>query len=201
MLLLRISGVCLIALIISACAPSSPPSRFYLLEPGQFDKHAKMPTRSPVTIIIESVKLAEYLNRPQIVTAVAENQYHFSETNRWAEALEDNIQRIVQLNLHQLLPFPVATTSTGLGDNVAIYYLNLKITDSYMNREGQVKVNVFWRLYSQNGSGEVAQSFQCKRQAASNDYPGMVFAMNQCVNELTTQLADEIKVFKTQRSD
>jgi len=72
----------------------------------------KKPGVLPAVIIgIGPVKVPEYLNRPQIVTADGTNLLSFAEFDRWGEPLEFALPRIISDNLSVLLPAATIVTS------------------------------------------------------------------------------------------
>jgi uncharacterized lipoprotein YmbA len=52
---------------------------------------------------IGPVEIPEYLNQPEIVTRVTQNELRLDEFAQWAEPLEDNISRALAENLSSLL--------------------------------------------------------------------------------------------------
>jgi hypothetical protein len=50
------------------------------------------------------ITIPGYLNRPQIVVRLGENEVALAETDRWAEPLRDNLARTLEENLSSLLP-------------------------------------------------------------------------------------------------
>jgi len=56
-----------------------------------------------LAIGIGPVKIPEYLNQPDIVTRIAQNELRLDEFAKWAEPLEDNISRTLAKNLLSLL--------------------------------------------------------------------------------------------------
>jgi uncharacterized lipoprotein YmbA len=52
---------------------------------------------------IGPVKIPEYLNQPEIVTRIAQNEVRLDEFAKWAEPLEDNISRALAENISSLL--------------------------------------------------------------------------------------------------
>ena len=74
-------------LLLGACA-SSPPSSFYLLTPMS----AAPAVRGSGPIVgVGPVRLADYLDRPQIVSRAAPNRLQVSEVHRWGGSLQDNL--------------------------------------------------------------------------------------------------------------
>jgi hypothetical protein len=77
----------------------TPPSRFYLLDPLAPVSGA---TGGPA-IGVGPIKVAEYLDRPQIVTRKGDHAIDLAEFDRWGEPLSESISRVVAMNLGRLL--------------------------------------------------------------------------------------------------
>lgn len=91
----------------SALEPKADPSRFFTLSPlSTFDQNRPQGRSDAlgVPIGIGPLKIPGYLDREQIVTRVSANRYQVAENDRWAEPIEDNIQRVIWQNLTGLMP-------------------------------------------------------------------------------------------------
>jgi hypothetical protein len=94
-----------LATILAGCA-SSPSSQFYHL-------HA-LPERTPptsdhsasqaITVSVGPVHIPDYLERPQMVTRVGDNELKLSEFHRWAGSLETEVTRVLTEDISGLLP-------------------------------------------------------------------------------------------------
>src|SRR5512147_2950173 len=101
----RLTGfvVGVLVLVLSGCA-STPPTRFFVLSSSpNFEKVGNREGERCFAIGIGPVKLPEYLNQPEIVTRMTQNELRLDEFAKWAEPLEDNISRALAENLSSLL--------------------------------------------------------------------------------------------------
>lgn len=90
--------VVLLAGLLGGCG-TSPTARFYTLSPDA----ALSGTAAPVHVVVNPVTVPELVDRPQIVTRIADNQVSFDEFARWAEPLKVNIARVIAADVGQLL--------------------------------------------------------------------------------------------------
>lgn len=102
--LLALFGLCVLT-VTAGCAPgSSARSRFYmpvaLVAPGDEPPQAKA---GGIRVGIGPIRLAEYLDRPQIVTRDGGVLVQLAEFERWAEPLEDSVARVVAENVSRLM--------------------------------------------------------------------------------------------------
>ena len=97
---LQIRGLACLGLVLclAACG-SSPPNQYYRLTP-----HAN-PNAAGATpsLGVGPVNIPDYLRRSGMVYGGDGNQLLISEQQRWAEPLDEGIERVVGLNLAQLL--------------------------------------------------------------------------------------------------
>jgi len=106
LLFFRLTLLTIVALLmhLAGCA-SSAPTRFYVLSPlASSTSDSQVPKdEGCIAIGIGPVELPAYLDRPQIVTRVSENELSLSEFNKWAEPLKDNLTRVLVENLSTLI--------------------------------------------------------------------------------------------------
>lgn len=183
-------------MLLSGCTGVSTPARFYLLEPIELTSEIH-DDPTIIQIALAQVKTPDYVNRPQIVTAVEKNQYQLSEINRWAEPLDKNLTRVLKQNLAMLVPAEVEVVYAESLAKQANFYLVVEILDLYMNSEAEVTLNAHWDLYQMGRKTENHQH-NCQSGAAENNYSGMVAALNQCYRQLSITIANSINSIKKQ---
>ncbi|MFA5271365.1 MAG: PqiC family protein [Candidatus Omnitrophota bacterium] len=92
--------IAIFVLILGGCVSvsNSPNARFYALH--AIDNQASSQLEAKGLVIgVGPVKIPEYLNRPQIVNVNKDRTLSFSEFNRWAEAIDFALERIINENL------------------------------------------------------------------------------------------------------
>jgi uncharacterized protein len=83
-----------------ACS-TTPPPRVFTLVPRPATQQAD---RSSPTVMVKSVELAKYLDRPQIVRYSDTYELQLSEFERWGEGMRDMVTRVLVENLAVRLP-------------------------------------------------------------------------------------------------
>ena len=102
--LIPILALLIAFIILSGCA-SSPPTKFYALQPQISERPANFAVaEKKLTIGIGPVELPKLLDRTQIVTRHADNQVHLAEFHQWSEPLDANVTRVLTQNLAALRP-------------------------------------------------------------------------------------------------
>lgn len=95
-------GVLLLVLILTSCGRSKV-AQFYVLNPVC----AKPPGAHVYThlhIGLSPIRLPAYLRRPEISMRYPPHKVQLEENNQWAEGLDQNISRVIRVNLNTLLP-------------------------------------------------------------------------------------------------
>ena len=87
-----------IVFCLAACG-SSPPSKFYRLTAGT----GSIENTQQLSLGVGPIEVPEFLNRSALVYTRGENRLLISSTELWAEPLAEGVQRIIGLNLAQLL--------------------------------------------------------------------------------------------------
>jgi uncharacterized lipoprotein YmbA len=172
---------------------TTSPSQFYMLEPIS-DLERKAPagaTKNPV-IILESVHIPHYVDRPQIVTATDKNAYQLSELNRWAEALDYNISRVLAQNLTILVPAEVGFSNTSTTAEQANSRVSVNILEFHVDPQGQAGLTAQWHITRGDGVLENRQ-VSYRAPASTSDYRIIVEALNECLNRLSRDLAVELQ--------
>ncbi|MCU7852165.1 MAG: PqiC family protein [Candidatus Thiodiazotropha sp. (ex Monitilora ramsayi)] len=96
-----------LVLSILGCTSPSQPSRFYRLD-SQLSG-AVMPER-PVTgeelplVGVGPIRLASYLDRPQLIERISSHQLNLYEFDRWAGTLQENMVQVLSNVMQQALP-------------------------------------------------------------------------------------------------
>jgi len=85
-------------MLLAACG-SSPPSQFYRLTSG----NGSLGSEQQPSLGVGPVEIPEFLNRSALVYTQGENRLQISGNEIWAEPLADGVQRVLGLNLAQLL--------------------------------------------------------------------------------------------------
>ncbi len=178
---------CLI-LLLSGCIGATPPSKFYLLETIS-ESGDKAPAVAQKTLVaLGPVRIPRYVDRPQIVSASARNAYQLSELNRWAEALDDNISRVLAQNLSLLAPVETVLVNSSNRAKLAPIRVSVNVLEFHVNPEGQAGLTAQWQILQ----GEnIVQNRQAsyRSPASTTDYAVMVAALNDCLDRMSTDLA------------
>ncbi len=179
---------------LSACFRNSQPIHFYMLkavEKAQLTGGAPAGAKSPV-IGLGPIRVAAYLDRPQIVSAISGPEYKVAEDQRWGEPLSDAVPRVLAENLSNLIPT----------DNIVFYpwplnrkvdvQIGVNILEFHEDDEGQARLMALWTL---KGAGKATsqQKFICGQPAPATDYPKIVEVQSECLGRLSREIAAAVR--------
>lgn len=206
-ILFRLAAFTLTAslLILGGCLGkgTTQRARFYHLHPlstsgTETDFTA---TEGGIKIGVGPVKLAEYLNRPQIVTRTSPNELRLAEFHRWAEPLTENFSRVLRENLSILVS----------EDNIAVipwtaaapidYQLAVEVNRFDGKLGGDGSLNVLWAVLTAKGNEVLSiRESSFSAVAAAEDYSALVAAMNQMLVDFSREAAGAIKAISQEAS-
>lgn len=178
-------------LLLAACA-SSPPVRHYLLEATAVGELSTERARRTLTLRIEHVQLADYLNRLPIVRRAGDGRLVFNDGERWAEPLELAFRRVLADNLDRLLggntvvpsPTPAATDSA--------YRLRVEVSQFDIGADRQAVLDARWSLRPANGKDGIVHHSRLLRPLTGSSQSDSAATVD-ALNRLLTDFALEVK--------
>jgi uncharacterized lipoprotein YmbA len=177
--------ISLTSVLICACA-SSPPARFFVLDPiapsGAIVESAADPVQ------IASVHMPSTLDRREIVREEVANKLTISHQDLWGAPLPDMTQRVLSQDLMLRLPAGqvILPQQPAPADTSSI---SVDILQFGIDATGTVVLDGSWSIVP-SGSEVAAASyrFQLSQRAVAGDYADQARVMS----ELLGQLADSI---------
>ena len=180
-------------LSLSACiGGKSPPSQFYLLEPVKAVEGFGGGAETGLLIALAPVRIPQYVDRPQMVTATGKNAYHLSETNRWAERLDDNIARVLAQNLNLLVPAEVVLANASSRAQQAKFKVSVTILEFHVGPQGQAGLTAQWSV-ARGEETVLGRQASYHEPASATDYGLMAGALNECLGRLSRDLAADVR--------
>ena len=90
----KLSMAATLSLVLAACGTTAP-TNFYTLTPTASEKTEQVGPESDISVGIGPVVLADYLDRPQVVTRLGSNQMNLEDFDTWVEPLDAIIRRVM----------------------------------------------------------------------------------------------------------
>jgi uncharacterized protein len=190
-----IPGVLVIVLL--GCA-SSPPTRFFVLSSVSGSERAKNPEGERCFAIgIGPVKLPEYLNQPEIVTRITQNELRLHEFAKWAEPLEDDISQTLDENLSSLLCVRSIAIFPWRAQTSIDYRIDVQVIKMDGTLGENALLDVSWSIA--NGTDRKKLPLLTKRttykeSAGGGDYGAFVLAQSRNLASLSSDIAEAILV-------
>ncbi len=183
-----------LAVCLSACAGKSASSTFYVL--SSLPQPALSAAEGTV-IGVFPVSMPDYLDRPQIVTRVSENEIKLDEFSRWAEPLKDSFTRALVQNLSTLLnTAKIIKTTESTGFPMALH-VGVEVVQFDGTLGGDVVLIVKWGLFGEEGKKLLlAKRSTFKEPTGAATYEALVAAESKAIAALSREIAEAIKARK-----
>jgi len=183
-----------LAVCFSACAGKSASSKFYVL--SSLPQSALSAAEGTV-IGVFPVSMPDYLDRPQIVTRVSENEIRLDEFSRWAEPLKDSFTRTLVQNLSTLLNTAKVVTTTESIYSLISLQVGVEVVQFDGTLGGDVVLIVKWGLFEADGKKLLlGKRSAFKELTGAATYEALVAAQSRAVAALSREIAEAIKTKK-----
>ena len=181
-------------LVLAGClgGPSAP-TNFYMLSalsPSPAGTSAAT-AEGRIRIGLVTVVVPEYLNRNEIVVNLDNTVYRLAEFNKWAEPLNDNLTRVLEENLTNLLHDDsidiFLTTDSSIPTE---YRLEVDVLRLDGNLGDQATLVAQWALLdAEKDELILMQRSEYQEPAADNTYKGLVLAKSRTIEKLSSDMA------------
>ena len=191
-------AIIFLTLILAGCLGGpSPPTNFYMLSPLSPSQAGTFPasTEARIRIGLETVVVAEYLNRNEIVVNLDNTIYQLAEFNQWAEPLSDNLTRVLGENLTNLLQNDSIHVFLASESSIPFdYRLEVDVLRLDGNLGDQVTLVAQWALLeAEEDDLIVMRRSKYQEQAVDNTYKGLVMAKSRTLEQLSQDIALNVK--------
>jgi uncharacterized lipoprotein YmbA len=186
---MREAAISLTSLLICACA-SSPPVRYFILDPVAPAREVATPHGDPVQIV--SVRLPPTLDRRQIVREEAPNQLTVSKQDRWGAPLADMTQRVLSKDLMLRLS-PARVVLPGEPAPGGTQVISVDVLEFGVNASGSLVLEGNWSIVPSGSDVSVASHhFQLSRGAVGSDSAEQAQGMSLLLGQLADAMAVEL---------
>jgi len=192
------AAITFLSLALTGClGGQSPPTNFYMLSPlspSQAGQSAAS-TEARIHVGLEKVVIAEYLNRNEIVLNLDNTIYQLAEFNQWAEPLDDNLTRVLEENLTDLLQDASIEVFLASQSSIPLdYRLEVDVLRLDGNLGGRVRLVVQWALLEAEEDDLILmRRSQYQEPAADETVKELVLAKSRTVGKLSRDIAAAVK--------
>jgi uncharacterized lipoprotein YmbA len=188
--------ICWLALTGCLGGPSGP-TNFYMLSPlspSQAGTSAAT-AEGRIRIGLVTVVVPEYLNRNEIVVNLDNTVYRLAEFNQWAEPLNNNLTRVLEENLTNLLRGDSIDVFLASDSSIpADYRLEVDVLRLDGNLGGQVALISQWALLETEDGGLILmRRSEYQELAADQTVKELVLAQSRMIENLSRDIAAVIK--------
>lgn len=186
---LLILGVSVAAL--AGCTGSSPPTRFYVLDPVAIGaNYPNLPLASNLAIGVGPIKLPDLLDRPHIVARGVGQGVDLGEFDHWAGSLRANMARFMARQLMQQLGTERVSISPWPRHRRLDYQVAVDVLRFDGELGGSAELSGTWTLVDGNGRAELASAaFSLSDRTGGPDYAHLVASLGRLTAELTSRIA------------
>jgi hypothetical protein len=185
---------CITPFILTGCAASQP-TRFFVLnalEPSQKESPKSCENDKIFTLGINPINLPRYLDRPQIMTKVNDNEFKLSELNVWAEPLKDRLTRVIAQNLDSVPCADIVIMPKALSKQIN-YRLSADVIRLDGTLGGQALFDVQWSITEEQTKRVlIAKVSKYREPVQSHDYNALVYAYNRVLDSFSREIADSL---------
>jgi uncharacterized lipoprotein YmbA len=181
--------------VLSGCA-SSPNPRFYLLSSLEGTSPEVKPSGEErcFSIGIGPISIPYYLDRPQIVTRGASNEFTLAEFDRWGEPVGDNLKRALAANLSILLCTKTIAFFPWRGGIPVDYRIEMEVLRFDGSLGGNVSLDAWWMVSGGDGKKILASKRSTLTEAVGGqDYKSLVSAESRALGTLSREIAETIR--------
>lgn len=187
-------GIVVLTFFLSGCMRNSGPVQFYMLnaDSGIADT-VRIPAASQGAVIgLGPIRIPDYLNRPQMIVAVSDNQYRLFEDHRWAERLDQNISLALfkalprQLDTVRIVRFPWPQRQ------LIDYQVGIDILEFNVDANGQSRLIAQWFI-KRKDKPTIDRRSDYRFPASTTDQAVMVKAQSQCLTKLGQEISATLR--------
>ena len=187
---------CWLALAGCLGGPSAP-TNFYMLSPLSTTPAgtSAATAEARIRIGLATVVVPEYLNRNEIVVNLDNTVYRLAEFNQWAEPLSENLTRVLEENLTNLLRDDSIDVFLASDSSIPLdYRLEVDVLRLDGNLGGQATLISQWALLeNEEDELKLMRRSEYQEQAADNTYKELVLAKSRTIERLSRDIAAAVK--------
>jgi uncharacterized lipoprotein YmbA len=186
--------LCITPFILTGCAASQP-TRFFVLnalEHPQKQSPGTCKNDDIFTLGINPINLPRYLDRPQIMTKLNDNEFKLSELNVWAEPLKDMLTRVIAQNLSSV-PCADIVIMPKAGSKQIVYRLSVEVIRLDGTLGGQAFFDVQWSIIEEQTKHVfISKVSKYREPVQSPDYNALVYAYNRVLDSFSREIAGSL---------
>ncbi|MBU1438252.1 MAG: membrane integrity-associated transporter subunit PqiC [Gammaproteobacteria bacterium] len=191
----RSIAILILALVTTSGCSSVQELNFYQL-PQQANVASAVAIDAPV-IVVEPVMVANYLNTNALILQTSSVQLVKTTQHQWAEALDQQLTRLLQQQLAAALPNHRVTDRAPLGPQQRLL---VQVEQFHGTEQGQILIS--GKVSVLNGEQTIQQRFAVQLAQPEAGYPALVETLGQgwqqVVAEISLLFKPDVQKIKTE---
>ncbi len=187
--------VAVVALLAEGCGTTKP-SRFYTLSTVPQNRSTPAAQSQPQLggIGVGPVRIAHYLDRPQIVTRVGANRFEISEFDRWGGTLKDDFTRTLAENLVYVFPGESIARFPWRQTAVLAYQIPVEVIRLDGELGQGIELIAQWQILADGGNRQLlSKRSSFSQPVRGSSYADLVAAQSRAVADLAREIAEALK--------
>jgi hypothetical protein len=183
---------------LTGCS-STPPSRFYVLTAEVAGSGGE--TRYPDLVLgVGPIRLADYLERPQIVARASDNRLQVEEFDRWGGSLETNIKWVMAENLAQALGTNAVVAFPWERAVVPRYQVMIDIRRFDPTAGNLIRLGAQWQILGEDGREllSIGRS-DISEPIVGAGFEAQVAAQSRALARLSLEIVDRLQPLEKAR--
>ena len=179
----------LVACAVLGCSSQPSQTHFYTLnDSNSITKNEKLDITKPL-LLIEPISLSGYLRQNGIIVQKSQFEISVSNTHRWAERLETEIARSIQLSLLKNTDVYRIEIEANHRSKIPDLVLKLEINQFEIdNTHRRATVAGHYWLYDRDGILKSSRRFSNHENLTKNGFEHAVSKLKEVVIQLTSQI-------------
>jgi len=170
-------------------APRPNRTRYFVLSPAPATEAQSKPE---LTVGIGPLEVPDYLNRNERAVSVGANQLRFLEDERWAEALDANIMRVLLQNSAQRLRNANVVSLPTFLDSQLTYQVPVHITRFESTEKGDASLEAQWDVLDHHDKVLFSGQSNITEPSAGEGSDAAVAALSRAVDRLSAEIVDAV---------
>lgn len=172
-----------VAMVLAACSSTEP--ALYTIVPVQ----GAIQSGAPSVIVLQTIGLARYLDRSQIVQSSENHRLDVRSNDWWGEPLGAMLGRVLTEELSQRLPQSTVINETGAVTATPDAVLELDVRRLDLDAGGNLILLAQANVSGKGRRTPVLRSFRIAVTPSATGVPGAVQAISTAVGQLADGLA------------
>lgn len=189
---------CVIFMLSGCSSAPTPETQYFVLTPKTLTTSTAtsktLQNDSKNVVVIESIKLAEFLDQSGIILQTDTHQIKVAHYHRWGEQLKRNLHRYISETLGAQLPQYVFRNDSKFNPSAPYQYLDISIRQFNGTTDGLALLSGHWILKdSDTNTFRINKSFSYQASLSNSGYPELVNHLALLLEQLCNDIGSSMK--------